>query len=57
MIIRGTPKNKDEYIRVDKYKAFELQQQGYNPIFIDSQYIYFRKDILQSGKLKDNQNS
>ena len=54
MIIRGTPKNKDEYIGVDKYKALDLQKQGYTPTFIDSQYIYFRKDIFESGKRKDS---
>ena len=54
MIIRGTPKDEDKYIRVDKYKALELQQQGYTPTFIDSQYIYFRKDIFKSGKRKDS---
>lgn len=54
MIIRGTPKNINDYIKVDKYKALELQKQGYTPTYIDLQYIYFRKDILQNGNRKNS---
>ena len=40
--------------KVDKYKALELQKQGYAPTYIDLQYIYFRKDILQNGNRKNS---
>lgn len=43
MIIRGTPKNIDDYYIADKEVAFRLQQAGAKPLYIDYDAIYFKK--------------
>lgn len=43
MIVRGTPKNIDEYYIADKEVAFRLQQAGAKPLYIDYDAIYFKK--------------
>ena len=43
MIIRGTPKNLIDYIRVDSKMSIRLQENGFMPKFIDSLGIYYIK--------------
>jgi hypothetical protein len=50
MIIRGTPTNLNEYIKVKKGIAKLLHRIGLIPTYIDSEYVYFRKDNFINGK-------
>lgn len=43
MIIRGTPKNLIDYIRVDSEMSLKLETGGFIPKFIDSLGIYYIK--------------
>lgn len=43
-MIRGVPKNLNDYIAIDDMEiAFVLQQQGYLPSYGDLKYLYFEK--------------
>lgn len=44
MIIRGTPKNIQEYYLADNDLAFRLQQAGFKPVYIDEDAVYFKKN-------------
>ena len=47
MILRGTPKDEKNYIKVNKMMAKFLHYAGFKPSYIDDKYIYFaRKDII-----------
>ena len=41
MVIKGTPKNIDNYIKTDNILGRYLQGKGFYPEYIDSDYIYF----------------
>jgi len=43
MIIRGTPKNLDKYIKVDSKTTVILHLEGYQPCYIDNEYVYYKK--------------
>lgn len=43
MIIRGTPKNVEDYYMTDGEVAFRLQQAGAKPSYIDYDAVYFKK--------------
>lgn len=43
MIIRKTPKNKNEYIIVNSDKSRILQENGFCPKYIDNEAIYYVK--------------
>ena len=43
MIIRKTPKNKNEYIMVNSDKSRILQENGFCPKYIDNEAIYYVK--------------
>ncbi len=43
-MIRGVPKNLNDYIAIDDMEiAFVLQQRGYLPSYGDLKYLYFEK--------------
>lgn len=43
MIIRGVPKDKDNYYRVDKDEKIEIvKRTGIKPRYMDNHYYYFR---------------
>ena len=44
MIIRGTPKNKDNYILVDSETTLVLHKNGFIPMYIDESGIYYKKN-------------
>lgn len=45
-MIRGVPKNPNDYIAIDDMEiAFVLQQQGYLPSYGDLKYLYFKKSL------------
>lgn len=46
MIIRGTPKTEefDNYYLADGNTAFQLQQRGFKPVYIDEDAVYFKKN-------------
>lgn len=44
MILRGTPKHIDDFIKVDGSQAYELQEHGFYPLYVDENYVYFKKD-------------
>lgn len=50
MVIRGTPKNIEDYYIADGTLAFRLQQAGFKPVYIDEEAIYFKrnKKLLQT---------
>lgn len=54
MIIRGTPSDETKYIKVKKGMAKFLHRMGFAPTYIDSEYIYFRKDDFKNGKRTNN---
>lgn len=43
MIIRQTPKNKENYIMVDSKVSQILQENGFCPKFMDMEFIYYVK--------------
>lgn len=46
MVIRGTPKNVENYITVkDDYIIYKLGEQGVFPIYIDSNLAYFEDKL------------
>ena len=47
MIIRGTPKEIEKYIKVDSDTSLTLQEIGFVPKYIDNDGIYYLKsDVL-----------
>ena len=45
-MIRGVPKNLDDYIAIDDMEiAFALQQNGYLPSYGDLKCLYFEKSL------------
>ena len=42
MIIRGTPKDMENYYMTDNETAFKIEQAGVKPQYIDYDAIYFR---------------
>lgn len=44
MIIRKTPKNKEDYIIVTSFVSNVLNMCGFIPKYIDDEYIYYVKD-------------
>lgn len=44
MVIRGTPKDLTEYYLADGLVAFQLQQAGFKPVYIDEDAVYFKKN-------------
>ena len=46
MVIRGTPKDVENYITVkDNYIIYKLSEQGVFPIYIDSNLAYFEDKL------------
>ena len=43
MIIRGTPKNIEDFILVDSEMSLKLEKNGFIPKFIDEKGIYYVK--------------
>ena len=44
MIIRGTPKNKNNFILVDSETTKILHSNGFIPMYIDENGVYYKKD-------------
>lgn len=42
MVIRGTPKNIEDYYMADNEVAFILHQKGFQPKYIDGDATYFK---------------
>lgn len=46
MVVRGTPKNITDYVKVSsKYVMTKLQEMGYSPEYIDNKFAYFKIDL------------
>ena len=43
MVIRDTPSDIDKFFMADGELAFELQQKGQHPMYMDGEVLYFRK--------------
>jgi hypothetical protein len=43
MLIRQTPKNKENYIMVDSKVSQILQENGFYPKYMDDEFIYYVK--------------
>lgn len=43
MLIRQTPKNKENYIMVDSKISQILQENGFCPKYMDNEFIYYVK--------------
>jgi hypothetical protein len=44
MIIRGAPKNKNNFILVDSETAKILHSNGFIPMYIDENGVYYKKN-------------
>jgi hypothetical protein len=44
MIIRGTPKDKNNFILVDSEMTKVLHSNGFIPMYIDKNGVYYKKD-------------
>lgn len=44
MVIRETPKNLKGLIRVSGNIGDILQKKGFSPLYMDNQFLYFRKE-------------
>ena len=44
MIIRGTPKNKNNFILVDSETTLVLHKNGFIPMYIDENGVYYKKN-------------
>jgi hypothetical protein len=44
MIIRGAPKNKNNFILVDSETTLVLHKNGFIPMYIDENGIYYKKN-------------
>lgn len=43
MIIRGTPKDIENFICVNSIQSLSLQKQGFQPMYIDDKGVYYKK--------------
>ncbi|MGL5767093.1 MAG: hypothetical protein ACRCX8_15770 [Sarcina sp.] len=43
MLIRGVPKNLDNYIKVDDTQTLELHEKGFYPKYMKGEFVYFEK--------------
>ena len=55
MIIRKTPEDLDNYIAVTSDKSVKLNKNGFEPVFIDNKFLYYKKtdDLLAFMLLED----
>lgn len=53
MIIRGTPKNKDNYINKSIEEGIILHKNGIVPVYIDKEFMWFKKEDLEGGEFKN----
>ena len=54
MVIRGTPKNIDDYIFVDNDDIiYKLSKRGIFPTYIDNKQAYFKKQQLTLDVVKE----
>jgi hypothetical protein len=44
MIIRGAPKNKNNFILVDSETTLVLHKNGFIPMYIDENGVYYKKN-------------
>jgi hypothetical protein len=54
MIIRGTPKNIEDYIKADCQINLMLVSKGFTPNYIDGEYVYYKRtqellDIIENN--------
>lgn len=54
MIIRGTPNNKDDYIKVNSYTSEILHNMNFIPKYINNKSIYYKKNNELLKFLIDN---
>lgn len=54
MIIRGTPNNKDDYIKVNSYTSEILHNMNFVPKYINNKSIYYKKNNELLKFLIDN---
>ena len=54
MIIRGTPNNKDDYIKVNSYISEILHNMNFIPKYINNKSIYYKKNNELLKFLIDN---
>lgn len=52
MVIRDTPSDLEKYFMVDGELAFEIQQAGIKPSYIDEETVYFKKSNRLEKVLK-----
>lgn len=53
MIILGTPKNKNKYINKSIKEGIILHSNGIIPIYIDKEFMWFKKEDLEGGEFKN----
>ena len=53
MIIKGTPKNKEKYINKPIDKGIILHSKGIIPVYIDKEFMWFKKEDLKGGEFKN----
>lgn len=53
MIIRNTPKDKYNYYIVDIETSNILETNGFNALFMDDKYLYYRKNDKITNFLKE----
>lgn len=44
MILRGKPKDIENYIKVNSIDSYKLHLAGFYPKYINMEYIYYKKD-------------
>lgn len=52
MIIRQTPKNIEEYFKLNNDISVFLQSKNIHPLYMDNNYFYFKKDKITEKFLK-----
>ena len=52
MVIRDTPSDLEKYFMADGELAFEIQQAGIKPSYIDAEAVYFKKSNRLEKLLK-----
>lgn len=52
MVIRDTPSDLEKYFMADGELAFEIQQAGIKPSYIDTGVVYFKKSNRLEKLLK-----
>ena len=55
MIIRGTPKNIDDYIKVKDIDGYDFNKNDFYPKYIDNEWLYFKKtkELLEFMERRD----